>query len=284
MKNKQPKGLLPGIYMNLSNDRYHADPALGHSGIPKLIRSPMEYWLASSLNPDREEKTNDWFQWGKDLEMLLLEPAAFRNTYTIQPREALDIDKKIMSNYDYDALKQAVGVINGLKKAKQMLAGGYAQVSIFWRDKETGIMLKTRHDQFKPMYTVDVKTSRDIGAQRLFWDSKKYGYNIQDAMYRISRQEARTLLNAGQMPIHGKIDPIFKMDFMESEEDNFIFLYTLSKAPFPARLIVLRPDFVLDGAADMREGIEIYNMCMKKYGPDKCWPATLNDNIEEIGY
>jgi hypothetical protein len=45
-----------GIYLNLPEDDYHADPALSASGIKKLLQSPADYWFTSVHNPDREDK------------------------------------------------------------------------------------------------------------------------------------------------------------------------------------------------------------------------------------
>lgn len=43
----------PGIFFNLPEAAYHADPALGSSSLKALLRGPTEYWVDSHLNPDK---------------------------------------------------------------------------------------------------------------------------------------------------------------------------------------------------------------------------------------
>jgi hypothetical protein len=40
-----------GIYLNLPEDDYHADPALSASGIKKLLQSPADYWVHQRSQP-----------------------------------------------------------------------------------------------------------------------------------------------------------------------------------------------------------------------------------------
>jgi hypothetical protein len=49
--------MTPGIYFGLSNEAYHADPALGSTGIKRLLSSPPDFWWQSAMNPARPEET-----------------------------------------------------------------------------------------------------------------------------------------------------------------------------------------------------------------------------------
>ena len=46
-------GIEPGIHFGLSDDVYHALPALSASGMKNLLISPMLYWAEGFLNPNR---------------------------------------------------------------------------------------------------------------------------------------------------------------------------------------------------------------------------------------
>jgi len=48
----------PGIYFGLSDEIYHADPALGSTGLKKLLSSAPDFWWQSSMNPAREPETD----------------------------------------------------------------------------------------------------------------------------------------------------------------------------------------------------------------------------------
>lgn len=45
----------PGIYYDMPEAEYHADPSLGSSSLKRLLISPLEYWTYSPWNPRRPE-------------------------------------------------------------------------------------------------------------------------------------------------------------------------------------------------------------------------------------
>ncbi len=49
-----PEPLADGIYFGLSFEDYLADPALGSNDIKNLLISPLQYWVNSHLNPNRQ--------------------------------------------------------------------------------------------------------------------------------------------------------------------------------------------------------------------------------------
>jgi len=56
----------PGVYFGMSNEEYHADPALSVTGIKNLLVSPLDYWMESPLNPEAEpEEEEDHFIKGR---------------------------------------------------------------------------------------------------------------------------------------------------------------------------------------------------------------------------
>lgn len=72
----------PGIYFDLPEDEYHADPALSYSGIKKLRISPLTYWADSPMNPDFEERKTDALLAGKAYETRIIDGrAAFNKIY-----------------------------------------------------------------------------------------------------------------------------------------------------------------------------------------------------------
>lgn len=45
----------PGIYFGMPEEEYHQIDALSSSGIKHLRASPLDYWVRSAMNPDKEE-------------------------------------------------------------------------------------------------------------------------------------------------------------------------------------------------------------------------------------
>lgn len=75
----------PGIYFGMSDEDYHAIPALSCSGIKALAASPMFFWVRSWLNPEKEEQEDKEHQTlGKAYHCRILEgSAAFDHRYCV---------------------------------------------------------------------------------------------------------------------------------------------------------------------------------------------------------
>lgn len=54
-----PTRFAPGIYFDMPEDIYHADPALGSSDVRKMRRSGPDYWWSSWMNPNRPPDSGD---------------------------------------------------------------------------------------------------------------------------------------------------------------------------------------------------------------------------------
>lgn len=76
----------PGIYLGLSEEEYHADPSFSASGIKNITVSPLDYWVNSHMNPDREDKDTPAKLLGKAYHKLVLEGReAFESCYAVKP-------------------------------------------------------------------------------------------------------------------------------------------------------------------------------------------------------
>jgi len=47
--------LQPGLYLDLAEDIYFAQDALGSSDLKNLLRAPFDWWYGSRHNPPRTE-------------------------------------------------------------------------------------------------------------------------------------------------------------------------------------------------------------------------------------
>lgn len=79
--------IAPGVYFNLDEAAYHADPALGSGDIRSLYTCPMYYWRGSAMNPHRDPTDETpALLFGRALHALVLEGrAAFEARFVAAP-------------------------------------------------------------------------------------------------------------------------------------------------------------------------------------------------------
>lgn len=88
-KEDELTSLIPnGIYCGLDEEEYHADPALGSTGLKKLLVSPPDYWWSSPLNPLKQEsEETPALKYGKAVHKCVLEGVEqFTGIYAPKPR------------------------------------------------------------------------------------------------------------------------------------------------------------------------------------------------------
>lgn len=114
---KAPDRLAPGLYFGLSDEVYHADPALGSGSVRALAKCPIFYWLESWMNPLRQQRLETpALLFGRALHKLVLEGReAFEASYI---REIVpgDIPGVLDKADDFKAaLRACGGKVSGVK-------------------------------------------------------------------------------------------------------------------------------------------------------------------------
>lgn len=76
-----------GVYLNLPEQEYHADPSLSASGIKDMVASPLTYWT-KNLDPNRDDDSDTPTQkLGRAIHKIILEGSTkFMETYAAEPR------------------------------------------------------------------------------------------------------------------------------------------------------------------------------------------------------
>lgn len=164
------KPLDPGVYFNLDETTYHADPSLGSTDERKLAKNPSDYWWTSWMNPDRpRDKSTPAQERGSAVHALVLYgEAEFDKRYMrgavhyddMTPAEkgaATKEANKVAAAKGLTALPAAVydniaiasTIIAKNPKLGPALSGGINEVSIFWRDRKNGLPKKARVDCLK---------------------------------------------------------------------------------------------------------------------------------------
>lgn len=272
----QPTGLKPGIYIDLDEDQYHADPALSFSSM-KIINSG-----GNPFDQSFKKVDTDPMKKGKEMHLLLLQEDEFYEKYRVVPGDKYDPDKEPMRRDRWLEMKEAIGVLREQQTVDVMLSDGIAEASIVWEDPDTGLRFRSRHDYFKPAYTVDYKTADSIEDKKLQWKISDYGYDMQSWMYTEARSHLRMMLRDGKRCIHGasKEQKEIIKEFRQDDRNLFAFIFQMPKYPFSARIIKLDQWSMDNGRSRCNEAI--YRACdnLEQHGFEH-WPICTGQ-IEEF--
>lgn len=277
MSNKQ---LEPGIYFGLSNEDYHNDLALSHSGMVNLLKSPLDYWSRSPLNPDRKEfKPSDAMIFGTRCHELLLEPKRFYATYN-GTGTGWDISKKItINNSDFKKILSSIDEIKAVPKDYAYFTDGFPEVSIVWVDPGTGVKLRIRIDWLRIFGGVDYKRDRDLEDSALGWSIGRYGYDIQEVLYSEGIAYAKEQLRAGTFKVFGQHDMLWLKRFMDEPRTYFRFFFQRSEPPYIYRIVWFDKEIIKNARTHCEDAKRIYKEMVTTYGT-KRWPAKTTHSGE----
>ncbi len=175
-----------GIYPELSNGDYHADPALSHSMMEKLRKSPahFKYYRENPGDP-----TNA-MMFGSAYHCKILQPHLFHTLFEVVPKGGYKTLKdgkitipetnKVSGGYD-DILAMAKA-LRERKVVSNLLSGGEAEVSYFWTHK-LGFSCKARPDYRKGNILIDLKTTIDASPEAFAKAIANFGYHRQGDWY-----------------------------------------------------------------------------------------------------
>lgn len=289
LRELQKTGRAPGIYYGLSFEDYLADPAIGSSGIKDLIVSPEEYWFNSPLNPDREPFDSNAHKVGRAYHAMVLEPW---KPFPFKIKEGVKSSKVegMMGEEDYKMLLRMYKRLLDMPKHWNALHGGVAEVSIFYRDKETGLMCKIRPDNWTPEWVTDLKTCSDVSSKALRWDFPKWKYHVNGTKYSIGMLALKEMIREGYtVPDDflagceaAQVDK-FVQRFMERDRQIFCFVLqakdTPSKrTPNTTRLWNMTPYATEIGHTCVRKGLAVAAEYQDLEGR---WPSGYDD-VEDI--
>jgi len=294
MTNKQPEGLKAGIYFNLSNEDYHSDPAVSCSGIKDLLVSPLQYWDSSPLNKNRKHKETKAKTIGTALHCLLMEKEKFSEDYIVLPKLEIDSDfyreeskkpdfdhnyelfaskgsktfkyigsKTVIRQEEYEEINEAVNNLEAQGAASSLFKDGYAEVSIFWRDEETGLMCKCRPDYLSTNYIADYKSIASI--EIIERSLAAYNYHYQAAYYL----EGLNQLKKNPLLLPENITKDWWEKLINTDHNNFIFAFQGKESPYLVRLKALDQEVLEIGREKFRLGLQIYKENIDKYGVNK---------------
>lgn len=216
----------PGAYPDIDNDDYHGreicpSPSISSTGLKKLVGhlglqtkgcTPRHYWEGSALNPDRKpQEQTDALRMGSAFHDALLLPSRWADghCYHVTPQgfdrrqtkaQAGDIAAADMAKADGCTLISfdERELLNGMAAAMRanplidaVLSRGAPEVTLAWRDEETGVWLRARPDWLldDKRYGINVKTTTDASHAGFQSDVTKFRY-YQSAALELDAIEA----------------------------------------------------------------------------------------------
>lgn len=271
--------------------------SVSRSGLMEFKRSPYHYWAAYLNPEKPPQEASNALIFGDALHTLVLEPESFLERYIVesepfakpekQPllrdvgRDAFEAAKKriaaqkaaieaekeefiarafgrtIIDEKMFSNLNSIVSSIRSNKHAAETVVGGLVEHSLFWIDKETGVLCKVRPDIWHDNYIADLKSTISADERSFQNTIATYGYHIQAAMQREGIRE-----------LTGK------------DIENFVFIVCEKNYPF---CVV---PYILDSAA-MDKGREEFKSLLRDF--KECldrneWPSYETKTISLPGW
>lgn len=242
-------------------EQYHRHPAVGHSALLRIMRSPAHYQEYVTHPPEPTPA----MQLGTAFHTALLEPDRFGRSFVVTPKfdrrtkegktaaeawEANSAGKTALTAEQMTAIQSMACLVRCHTGAERLLANGLAEMSGFWVDPETGIECKCRPD-FLAMDgdtitgMVDVKTCCDAGADGFSRAIATLGYDVQAAFY----QDGFKALTGRTIPFH----------FIAVEKD----------APYAVAAYQASDELIEVGRAKYRGALQLLKWC-REHG---MWPG-----------
>ena len=248
----------------MSEEEYHAHPALSASGMKDLLRSPKYFRLQRSMHNAKKE-----FDEGHAIHALVLGVGApikeipdrlLSGEYrSVSSKEAkafkADAEAQgftVLKPAQFARISRAAEAVLAHPKARRLLeAAPFRETSLFATDPETEVSLRGRVDALGEIL-VDLKTAADVQPRAIERAVVDLRYYLSAAVYR---HLLTLVLGDDPGPMH--------LIFVERD------------APYEVAVRVLdEPEWHALGVKKMREAIELFASC-KEFG---VWPGADDED------
>ena len=179
----------------ISNEEYHADPAISASQLKEIGRSPFHYWKRY-VDPDRSpSEPTAAMRLGSLAHCAVLEPNELLQRYAVGPdrrtKEGKATAEKMLADgiepvsaSDFEQALSIAAAVHSHPTAGLLLGmSGQAEQSFWWDDIATGLRCKCRPDWFDGETIVDLKTCQDASPALFAAAVGRFSYQLQAAHY-----------------------------------------------------------------------------------------------------
>ena len=248
-----------GIY-NVTIDEYHNGPGISRSGLFEFrSKSPLHYWH-KYVNPEYKKpepiamitKRNP-LEFGNAVHSYVLEKDKFNNEYAVWdgPSRVTKAGKEEWSKFiaenagkfildaeAFDEIQSFNRAIINDGTAAELVNGGLVEKSLYWTDKDTGMLCKARPDIYHSNMVVDLKTAADASPNTFERAIYQRGYHIQCAM------------------IHEALKNICSINMKD-----FVFLVVEKSEPYPIGIYKLDEYALEQGVQEFKETLTEMKRC-----------------------
>lgn len=223
----------PGIY-DITNEEYHRGAGISRSAIMSFKKTPRNYHYEYVLG-NKEQKETDAFTVGNAFHTYVLEPHLFNDRYHIWEKvdgrkpasntdkwkaiAAMAGERKLLCADDVKNIKAMNDALKGDEIIASLISGAAYEKSLFWTDKDTGLLCKVRPDILHDNMVADLKSASSAAFRDFQNDIFKYGYHIQAAM-----------IHEALFALHGVNIMKFLYIVCEKDDAHDYAVYELSEA------------------------------------------------------
>lgn len=204
-----------GIYFRMPEEEYHADSALGASGICDLTVSPLAFWMKSNFNTKRIEDEKDDKETAATIRGTYFHEAlaGSRSTIVVKPKgmsfatkegKEFKADRPGATFIKAEHAEQVQIMIDAMREAGALariggIGGGISEVAFFWTDK-VGRRRKILIDRLNKGEGFDWKTyanSMDKDVETVVGQTvAARRYHIKSLHYQIGIQAMKKMILA----------------------------------------------------------------------------------------
>ena len=163
--------------------------------------------------------------------------------------------KKVLSPEDFKILQDIRFSYSMRNDIPRIIQNGYPEVTIIWKDEETGIMCKCRLDWVRPEAIADVKSFsvkfKDKSLFEYLFRQTTYNYyNYQFYIYQQALESIIKKINAGKAKSFGEVDEAWMKEFLATPSKQFFIVYVRTAAPYQMKGIELERSNAEGGTAN----------------------------------
>lgn len=260
---REPRPFVAGVFESMPPEEYFAVEAMSQSGAKEMLRSPMHFRYARDNPPEPTAS----MRFGTAVHTGILEPERFDAIVVAQPAVdrrttagkaayaafmASAAGKVVLTQPDFDRCRRTIDAVHRHKMARELLAGGQRELSLFWLDARFNVPCKARIDLRNHGGLIDVKTTQDASAEDYARTIANYGYHLQAAFYFSGCEH---LLNE---------TPRF-----------FVHIAVESEAPHGVACYALPGNAVMAATVRISEALRRYAECLES-GYYRGYPETID--------
>ena len=175
----------------MTNEQYHAYPAISNSGLTLIDISPADFAYAEPRETTRAMEI------GTAIHAALLEPAAFAIDYLLlrdvadrrcsEYKQAIASHSKahVLTGKEADKITGMMASVSINNEATELLSRkGHSELSAFVMCPVNEVLMKCRFDRITHDFEViDIKKTQDSRYESFQRSIAKYRYHVQDAFY-----------------------------------------------------------------------------------------------------